>query len=114
MPAANCPGADHASAPGALSSTPTVMIALYGLSLVSLVFSAVASALNVTECHDHFKADEEACAQPIKDVVAITPGSFYTAKIRCYNCAYERSMFGDGELTFGDVDLVCFNTMAVC
>ncbi|KAF2027818.1 hypothetical protein EK21DRAFT_22412, partial [Setomelanomma holmii] len=47
----------------------------------------------------------EACARPIKDVVTILPGSFYTAKVRCYNCPYHKFVDREWKLNFGDTDL---------
>ncbi|EAT87279.1 hypothetical protein HBI56_170300 [Parastagonospora nodorum] len=106
MPAANC--ADRASALGALSSTPPAMIVLYGLSLASLVLSAVgATDLNTTECQDHHSSHTEPCTQPIEDVVAVTRGSFYIAKIRCYDCPHaNRAMPSGPEIVLEDNDLL--------
>jgi hypothetical protein len=79
----------------------------------ALLFSAVAASIpNITECYSTwtYESDEEACAQPIEHVIAVTPGSFYTAKIRCNNCPYlERIGKGSDsttELVFGNNDLV--------
>lgn len=83
--------------------------------LASLLFGAVASSIpNITKCHDSWKYQpaEEACAQPVEDVIAVTPGSFYTAKIRCHNCPYfervGKGMDSKNEVVFGDNDLVCW------
>ncbi|KAL5120591.1 hypothetical protein ACEQ8H_001610 [Pleosporales sp. CAS-2024a] len=85
------------------------MIVQSCLSLASLVLGAVtARSLDLTECSDDH--DAPACAQPMTDVVAVTPGSFYTAKIRCYNCPYSEGAGTGGnrkeKLSFGDNDLL--------
>jgi hypothetical protein len=78
----------------------------------SLLFSAVAARIpNITECYDDWRYDiDVACAQPVEDVIAVTPGSFYTAKIRCNNCPYlERIGTGreqTDKIVFGNNDLV--------
>lgn len=87
------------------------MIVLYGLSLLPLVLSAVgATGLNFTECRHRYDSHSEAppCSQPIQDVVAVAPGSFYTAKIRCYNCARtNKATHSEPEIVLEDNDLVC-------
>jgi hypothetical protein len=88
------------------------MVVLFGLSLLSLLGgNAVASQAIPSDCRDSRESDNEACAQPIEPVVAVTPRSFYTAKIRCYDCPYygwhgEPRIGSMRELMFGDHDLV--------
>ena len=99
-------------APGTTHSTPPAMILLRGLSLVALLLCAViAKAVNPPDCSDSRDWYKEPCTQPIGDVVDVTPGSFYAAKIRCYDCPH-LDWVGEGKdrerkLVPGDVDLVC-------
>jgi hypothetical protein len=89
------------------------MMVPYRVLSASLLFSAVAASIpNITECYDDWRRDDikEACHQPVEDVIAVTPGSFYTAKIRCHNCPYlERIGTGreqTDKIVFGNNDLV--------
>jgi hypothetical protein len=87
------------------------MIVLYGLSLALTWLGQVAAIGSIPpECRDVYLVDSKPCHQPIEDVLAVTPGSFYTAKIRCYDCPYYAwSKTGpdpEHKLFFGDNDLV--------
>jgi hypothetical protein len=92
-------------------STPSAKMRLPALSLVSFVLPLViASDVNPYDCQNPRADDEEACAQAIEEVVAVTPGSFYTAKIRCHDCPY-LEYSGEGadrerKIVHGDNDLV--------
>ena len=84
---------------------------LPGFLFTSLVVLTVTGkGINPRNCTHPSPADEELCAQPIEDVIAVTPGSFYTAKIGCHNCPYLQYTRGgvDGkrEKSHGDNDLV--------
>lgn len=87
------------------------MLVLYGLLLLPLVLSAVgATGLNFSECRDrsHSHTEAPSCSLPIQDVVAVAPGSLYTAKIRCYDCPRtNKAMHSEPEIVFEDNDLVC-------
>ncbi|KAH8730310.1 hypothetical protein GQ44DRAFT_768697 [Phaeosphaeriaceae sp. PMI808] len=92
---------------------PTAMTLLRALSLgLLLIFISIAFAQDTipSVCRDIQTSEETACAQPIGDAVTVTPGSFYTAKVRCYNCSYEDKSRGVKEGTsqvlFGDIDLL--------
>jgi hypothetical protein len=87
------------------------MILLYPLPLVSLLLCTVAGSNVIpSECLDFRKSDREACAQPIEDVVAVTPGSSYAAKLRCYDCPFdkgnEQGVTGEHGEASADNDLV--------
>jgi hypothetical protein len=89
--------------------TPPIM-RLLGLSFTSLLLLTATGEGIDPHCTNPSPAEEEPCAQPIEDVVAVTPGSFYTAKTRCYNCPYLQYT-GDGaererKEFHGDNDLV--------
>jgi hypothetical protein len=82
------------------------MIALPGLSLVSLLLGTVAASSAIPdECTALRIQDQEACQQPIDDVVAVTTDS-YAAKIRCSNGPYYTWVADEYKLVFGDYDLV--------
>jgi hypothetical protein len=82
------------------------MLLLVGLSLASiLTCAATAGDVIPPECSGDNRT-AKACAQPIEDVVTLEPGSFYTAKLRCYNCPYHKFVNHEWTLDFGDNDLV--------
>jgi hypothetical protein len=93
-------------------SIPAIMVVLFGLSLLSLLFRDVAASHAIPSDCRNPQSDKDACAQPIEDVIAVTPRTFYAAKIRCYDCPYygwvdEPPRIGSSrELMFGDQDLV--------
>ncbi|KAH7084722.1 hypothetical protein BKA63DRAFT_597509 [Paraphoma chrysanthemicola] len=76
-----------------------------GLALASILISAVAARDAVPhECSGPNRR-AEACARPIQDLVTLEPGSFYTAKIRCYNCPYHKYVDREWTMDYGDNDL---------
>jgi hypothetical protein len=90
----------------ACSTPPTAMIALPSLSLVSLLLGTVAASSTIpSECTALRIRDQEACQQPIDDVIAVTNDS-YAAKIRCPNGPYYTRVEDERKLVFGDYDLV--------
>jgi hypothetical protein len=83
------------------------MIALPGLSLVSLLLGTVAASNAIPEeCTALRIQDQAVCQQPIDDVIAVTADS-YAAKIRCSNGPYYTRVADEYKLVFGDFDLVC-------
>jgi hypothetical protein len=88
------------------------MILLFGLSLVSAMFVAAGAIEEIPlGCQNSLWSDKEICARPIDDVVAVTPGSSYAAKLRCYDCPHNEQVtnerVGKTQPVFGDNDLVC-------
>jgi hypothetical protein len=80
------------------------------LSISLLVLTTTEEGIDPRNCTRPSPAEDELCAQPIEDVTAVTPGSFYTAKIRCHNCPYLQYT-GEGadrerQKLHGDNDLV--------
>jgi hypothetical protein len=88
------------------------MILLFGLSLASALLSLAGAVEEIPlGCQNSLWSDKEICARPIDDVVAVTPGSSYAAKLRCYDCPYNEQVtigrLGETKPVFGDNDLVC-------
>jgi hypothetical protein len=84
---------------------------LYGLSLAFAWLGQAATIGSIPpECRDPSLVGTKPCHQPIDDVLAVTPGSFYTAKIQCYDSPYDAwSSKGSDEedkLYSGDIHLV--------
>lgn len=89
---------------------------LTGLSL-ALAWLGPAAAMGSMippECRGLDLVDSKPCRQPIEDILAVTPGVFYTAKIRCYNCSYSEWITEgpDVEDRPGDTDLVSMHKAA--
>lgn len=87
------------------------MIVLFGLSLFSLLLGRGAASVDFpNKCKDVDHLDTDTCAQPVEDVVAVTPGSFYTANIRCNDCPYYKwsgdAAHSENNILIGDYDLV--------
>ncbi|KAF1921871.1 hypothetical protein BDU57DRAFT_64925 [Ampelomyces quisqualis] len=88
------------------------MLLLTSLSLAWAWLGQVVAAGSIPpECRNPDLVDTKPCHQPIHQVLAVAPGSLYTAKIRCYNCPYyawskdgphwgDRLLFGDNDLLF--------------
>jgi hypothetical protein len=93
-------------------SPPTAMILLFGLSLASALLSAAGAIEEIPlGCQNSLWSDQEICARPIDDVVAVTPGSSYAAKLRCYDCPYNEQVTNgpprEAQPVLSDNDLVC-------
>jgi hypothetical protein len=80
------------------------------LSLISLVHTTEIPKLPNCE-RPQDTGNEEECAQPIEDVVAVVPGLHYVAKVECKDCPYSRYKKGTGkpetETIKGNYILVC-------
>lgn len=70
-----------------------MLLAVLSYFVSLLCFAHARGAVGLPKCTG------EACEQPIDNVVAVTPGSLYIAKIGCSNCDYAEPSSSKGEKT---------------
>jgi hypothetical protein len=101
--------------PPSIAATPAPLtMLLLGISLVLSLLSLLHARdiPKLPNCEEPLDTgNEEECARPVEDVVAVVPGSHYVAKIECKDCPYSRYKKGTGksksEVVKGDHILVC-------